>query len=310
MKSGISNLSSLQYLKNEDIDKIKWDKCIDTARNGLIYAYALYLDTMAKNWDALVMNDYEAVMPLTWNKKFGIYYLYQPFLCASLGVFGNNITSETLLCFLNKIPKHFKYWDIYLNRSNNYNIDRYNVYKRTNYILALNKPYSTLLNNFRASYKQLIKKGEAKGLIVKQNIAVEKIIKLAKNKLDKVAKLKKYDLHNFHDLYQKLYAKNKATSFGVFLKDDLLASGAFLFSHNRAYYILAGNKPKGRTLGASQLVINGFIERYAGMDLILDFEGSNVPQIAFFFKGFGALPEEYPGLKYNALPSILRKLKK
>ncbi len=49
---------------------------------------------MAKQWDALVWNDYEAVMPLTWNRKYGIAYLYQPFLTAQLGVFGNDITPQ------------------------------------------------------------------------------------------------------------------------------------------------------------------------------------------------------------------------
>ena len=44
--------------------------------NGLIYAYSFYLDTMAKHWDAFILNDYEAVMPLTWNKKYGITYYY------------------------------------------------------------------------------------------------------------------------------------------------------------------------------------------------------------------------------------------
>ena len=70
----------IRYLTNEQIDKIKWDACIDTASNGLVYAYSFYLDSMAKNWDALVLGDYEAVMPLTWNKKYGFYYLYQPAL--------------------------------------------------------------------------------------------------------------------------------------------------------------------------------------------------------------------------------------
>src|ERR1051325_9907587 len=86
--SGTFDASSVSYLQNANIDKVKWDKCIDTATNGLIYAYSFYLDTMAKNWDALVMNDYEAVMPITWNKKYGIYYVYQPAFTANLGVFG------------------------------------------------------------------------------------------------------------------------------------------------------------------------------------------------------------------------------
>ena len=107
--SGIFDTSSVSYLQNANIDKVKWDKCIDTASNGLIYAYSFYLDAMAKHWDALVMNDYEAVMPVTWNKKYGVHYLYQPFLCASLGLFGKHINREMLSAFLNKIPKRFKY---------------------------------------------------------------------------------------------------------------------------------------------------------------------------------------------------------
>jgi len=68
----------IKHLQQKEIDKIKWDACISNAANGLIYGYSFYLDTMARHWDALVLNDYEAVMPLTWNKKYGFYYLYQP----------------------------------------------------------------------------------------------------------------------------------------------------------------------------------------------------------------------------------------
>src|SRR5215210_9046404 len=102
--SGIFDPSSVSYLPNANIDKAKWDKCIDAASNGLIYAYSFYLDSMAKHWDGLVLNDYEMVMPLTWNKKYGFYYLYQPFLCASLGVFGNDLNAGLIESFLHAIP--------------------------------------------------------------------------------------------------------------------------------------------------------------------------------------------------------------
>src|SRR3979490_534895 len=105
----------IRYLPNQQIDKSKWDKCIDEAGNGLIYAYSAYLDHMSKQWDALVLNDYESVMPLTWNMKYGIRYLYQPFLCAQLGLFGNDLNSGLLDEFLKAIPAKFQYWDFLLN---------------------------------------------------------------------------------------------------------------------------------------------------------------------------------------------------
>ncbi len=136
------------------------------------------------------------------------------------------------------------------------------------------------------------------------------ITSLAKNKLKTIRKIKTQDIQNFNNLYKTLSTQQKAINYGVYLKDELLASGIFLFSHNRAYYVLAGNKAKGRVFGASHLVINSFIKQYAGSNIILDFEGSNIKDIAFFFKGFGAQPEEYPGLKLNTLPPIVRAFKK
>ena len=60
----MSKSLDIQYLLHYEIDKSKWDKCINGADNGLIYGYSFYLDHMAKHWDALVLNDYEAIMPL------------------------------------------------------------------------------------------------------------------------------------------------------------------------------------------------------------------------------------------------------
>ena len=105
---------NIRYLAHDEIDTTKWDQCIGHAPNGLIYGYSYYLNQMSKQWDALVLNDYEAVMPLTWNRKYRISYLYQPFLTAQLGVFGQGISSDLLEAFLLAIPAKFSYWDFYL----------------------------------------------------------------------------------------------------------------------------------------------------------------------------------------------------
>src|SRR5687767_3092430 len=108
--------SNLQYLQRKHIDTRQWDRCIANAANGLLYAHSFYLDYMADNWDALVLGDYEAVMPLTWRRKYGIYYLYQPFVTASLGVFTSRPIDETLMTtFISNIPRKFKLIDIDLN---------------------------------------------------------------------------------------------------------------------------------------------------------------------------------------------------
>ena len=102
-----------------------------------------------------------------------------------------------------------------------------------------------------------------------------------------------------------------ATTYGIFSnQNELMASCVFFFSHNRAYYILVGNHPNGKTTGASHALIDGFIKDHAGENMLLDFEGSDIPNLAFFYSSFGAPLEIYPALKINRLPFYLRWMKK
>ena len=89
-----------------------------------------------------------------------------------------------------------------------------------------------------------------------------------------------------------------------------MASAVFLFYGKRASYILVGNHPDGKTAGASHALINAFIRDHAGQDLILDFEGSDISSLAFFYSSFGAVPELYPEIRLNRLPFWMKWIKK
>lgn len=301
----------IQYIPQHDIDKQKWDNCIDASGNGVVYAYSYYLDSMSKNWDALVLNDYEAVMPLPWNKKYTITYLYQPFFCAALGVFGNNLSAQLMNDFLNAIPKKFSYWDIYLNHGNYFSLSDFNLYQRKNFVLDLNKPYENIYAAFRDNIKRNIKKSESVGCVVKTNIDINEVIQLSKEQASSFSPITQDAFDRFKKVYQHLTQLNKAITYGVYMgNNELVASCAFIFSHGRAYYILVGNHPNGKTVGASHALINAFIKDHAEKNILLDFEGSDIQNLAFFYSGFGAIEEMYCGLKVNRLPFWAKLLKK
>jgi len=297
----------ISYLPQANIDKQKWDHCIDNAGNGLIYAYSFYLDGMSKNWDALILDDYEIVMPLTWNKKYTIHYLYQPFFCAQLGIFGNNISSKIVKVFFENIPSKFKYWDFYLNKDNLFSLPSFPMYERSNYILPLQSTYEILLGKYAQSHVRNIKRAAKQGNIVKKNIPLKDVIFLAKEQTKKFSPIREKDYNNFSKVYEIIKKKKMAVTYGVYSSNNqLTASCAYVFSHNRAYYILVGNHPDGRISGASHLMIDHFIKEHAGENLILDFEGSNISSLAFFYKSFGSSLEKYPGIKMNKLPAIAK----
>jgi hypothetical protein len=303
----------IQYLPHSKIDKTKWDKCINEAANGLIYGYSFYLDYMARHWDGLVLKNYEAVMPLTWNKKFGVYYLYQPSFTANLGIFSNNVSDEVIKEFILRIHKKFRLIEISLNADNFSNSDLISQFMvpRTNYVLSLNKNYNDLYQDYRENHKRNIQKAFQQGCSVKKNITVEEVIELNRNQLKDKVSLTNDDYNRFKKLYTFLANQNKATAYGIVnSQNQLLSSSVFFFSHQRAYYIIAGNHPESRDIGASHALIDFFIKDHANQNLFLDFEGSDIESLALFYSGFGATKEIYPAIRWNRLQWYLKWLKK
>src|SRR5947209_2599987 len=172
--------STIQYLPHHQINKSLWDECMDKAPNGLIYGYSNFLDHMAVQWDGLVLNDYEAVMPLPWKKKFGIAYLCQPFLTAQLGVFGKNLSAMLLQKFLDAIPEKFKLWEFSLNHGNHFILQGYQLYDRLNFVLPLNDSYESICNRYRENTKRNVRKTENYHLSINSSEDVREVIGLSK----------------------------------------------------------------------------------------------------------------------------------
>lgn len=302
---------ALRYLKRSAIDTVKWDRCVDHAPNGVIYANSGYLDIMARNWDALVLGDYEAVMPLSWNSKWGISYLYQPPYTATLGIFGHNLNEATIRLFLENLPTKFKLVEMDLNPGNVLSPLPGDMRLRTNYILSLEKEYATLQESFRENIRRNVKKAQELHCRFSQQVPVTDILELAQSQLLIRRQPVGDSLQRFKKLYAHLTERKQTACCGVYTPGgELLASAVFFFSHQRAYYILPGNHPNGRVYGASHFLVDRFIASYAGTSLKLDFEGSDIPSLAYFYSGFGATPETYPALHRNRLPQWIRWLKR
>lgn len=300
----------IKYITQQHIDKQKWDACIDNAPNGLVYAYSFYLDAMAKHWDALVLNDYEAVMPLPCKKKWGIHYLYQPFLTPVLGVFGKYLSEILVSSFLEAIPEKFKLWDISLNHFNLVNQKFKYQLKRSNYTLSLAaKAYEKIAAAYSENISRNITKAIKTGCIVKKNIPVTDIIDVCKREWPKFTNPAKESFETLLANYPNF--SPFASSYGVYHPGGkLLASCVFLIYGKRAYYWLVGNDPEAKEFGASPMLVDQFIKDNAGKDLLLDFEGSDKETVAEFYRRFGAELEVYITIYNNRLPFPVSLLKK
>lgn len=302
----------IRLLKREEIEDKVWNGCVHFAVNAMPYAYTWYLDNVAEEWEGLVMGNYKAVMPLVFKRKFGVDYLYQPFFTQQLGVFTSLPLSKNLVnSFIDKIPEKYRYIDIHLNEINNIT-ENENVTERTNHFLDLNLDYALIKANYSKNTSRKLKKAEKNELLIINNVKPEKFV-------DFYLKHTASKVENFDDKHQYTMLRiiYKALSYqagalvGIADKNqELLAANFLLFHPTRIINLLPTSSQEGNEQNAMVFMIDHLLQRNANQKKIFDFEGSMIPGVAQFYKGFGAKEINYFRLKRNNLPLIYRIFKK
>jgi len=286
----------IQYLKRNQINIDLYNKCIQKSNNSRIYAYSWYLDCVADNWDVLVLNDYEAVMPLPWRRKIRLKYLYPPAWTQQLGVFSKkNISEKLVLDFLDTIPNKFIKITIQLNSENSCNLLK--LEERTNFILPLNTTENELIKGFNNNRKRALNK--ATSFQIEKNIDLTVFLNFYLGE-DKDYEL---TLNQIETLNNLLKSNHKSIHiWGVKIDNQLVAGFVWLKSVNRITYLLPIATLEAKQMGLPTLLISELIKEFSNSNLILDFEGSMINGVADFYKSFGAKKEVYYNLlKYNFL---------
>ncbi|REJ85211.1 MAG: hypothetical protein DWQ44_03870 [Bacteroidetes bacterium] len=305
----------IKYFKHRDIDKQRWDDCVNRSANALVYANSFYLDVVSPGWDALVLNDYDAVFPLTHRKKYGIAYICQPPFTQQLGMFSKDENNFQLLEeFIHAIPSHFRYADIFLNSALTEKLPSYknsSIQMMTHH-LDLKRPYSEIAQNYSENLKRNIRKANFSALSIQKSISALEIIELFRtNRGREINNVSNSDYVILEKLLDALQKRDLLTVLkAVNEKEETCAGAVFVHSHNSSIFLFSGNTEEGKTKGAMSLLIDYFIRNNSDNNAYLDFEGSVLPSLARFYKSFGSDEVVYLHLKLNRLPGIFRWLKK
>jgi hypothetical protein len=305
-------MAEIRYCRNPDIDRDKWDKAIDDSPNGLVYAYSFMLNNMAGNrWDALIMGDYEAVFPLVWSRKFGMPYLYQPFLCQQLGLFSKtDITTELVERFIDAIPKRFRYWQFHLNSTNLYFHPRMSFVNRTTYQVSLNQHYTDIYDRYNADAKKNLAKSALTGFEVRKDIQVNRVVECF---------IAAYG--SFYPKDQSLYDRiirceeeaislGKGFTRGIYSRKGVLwCAGFFFMAKGMIHYAMAAPTEEGKKFGATHILIDEVLKEFSSQPLVFDFEGSDIKSVAYFYSKFGSHPVHYLQITNNRLPWWCRFLR-
>lgn len=302
----------IHYKKHKEINKCKWDECIQKSFNGLIFAYSWYLDAVFDNWDALILDDYEAVFPVTRKSKVRVHYFFNPIFAHQLGVFSKKeISSELILDFVNHIPPKIKLIDIYLNYANEYKGNDYELSYIKGQQIDLKESYEAICSRYSSNLKRNLAKARKNNLEIMLSLDESKVVSMFRENGGGAIKeitdqhfsrlanvIRNMKIHKMGKIYECWYGK------------DLVAAASFSVFNKRVTYIKGGSTKVGRDLGAMHMIMDEVVHLYAGEDFVFDFAGSSIPGVAKFNENFGTIDYQYQRLYRNNLPLLLKIFKK
>lgn len=300
----------IRYIGRRQIDEEHWNRVIASSGFETIYPYTWYLDACADQWGAFVMEDYECIMPVAFRKKIGMRYTYQPVYCQQLGVFsGKRIDVEIIRMFLHALEKKFGMGDYALNEGNMIGEEQgFEVTDNMNYVLPLDKDHAALRRNYTENCRRNLKRAERYNLQFTEEVGIDEIISLKKN--SGTAPQNNSHYAYIKSLLMKMKSLDKIRIFGAREENHLVAAAVFAFSNQRGIFLLSVSSEAGKEHRAMFMVVDQFIRMHAGKLPKLDFEGSNLPSIARFFRGFGAKPEVYQRITFqNSISKLAKKLR-
>lgn len=288
----------IRYLKHSEIDLEKWNQAVRNSLFSTIFVEYELLDllTGSDTWDALVQDDYKAVMPLPYRKKGVLKYVYTPFFIPQMGIFSEHeLLPDEIEDFLSAVSKQYLLADIVLN-------EKLDVENRdmtfVSHSMSLQLPYSELFVNFSQNTKRNIKTAEkAACAITRQEDNVSDIIQLfIKNKGSQAeVYFTEEDYWRLRQIANYLVERDLLEVYGVRTVENQLAAGAlFVKDANRRWFWFSGRDNQLSHCMPMFYLLNEYIRDHAETDLMLDFNGSTNDNVARLYRGFGGERYEIP----------------
>ncbi len=250
------------------------------------YTYTWYLDAVCGQWAALVFGDYEAVFILPQKKKWGFTYLMQPDFCQQLGLWGKNTSPEMLQQCMDFVQKKYLYGVIQLPKIGTQN-HQFQVSERNNFVLDLDTKPPIYATNHTRNLKKAQKNG-----IYTQKIDLEACVNFFRINKGNELNLTDANYKNLRNLLIAAQKNNALQCHAAYTQaQKLVAIAVYICTQNEAIYILSAADSEGKNGGAAFLLVHNFITQ--NKFLRLNFEGSDKPNLARFYGGFGAVLRPY-----------------
>ncbi|HIE16140.1 MAG TPA: hypothetical protein EYP69_04360 [Bacteroidales bacterium] len=300
----------IDLLRNSQIDKYRWDKTLKASYNSMVYGFSWYLDIVAPGWSALVSKNYQFIMPVPFKRKIFFKIALQPYFAQQLGIFSTKkITQDIINLFFERLSASFSYVELNMNKVMITEGLPYTFRKNVTFELDLIQPYEGLKQQYNDNTKRNLKKCEKNNIYISEQFSQKQFLNFFKENIDnQLGLLEKKDYKKIAKII-KLHKFPLFSSLIIFaqVNGTVCAAAFFIKTPDRIFYMFGVSNKLGKETLAMFQIIDYVIRKFSKKNMILDFEGSNIENIARMYKGFGAKPSSYDTLIINHLPFLFLK---
>ena len=300
----------IAWLKNEEIDRLKWDGTLAEIPGIKPYAWSWYLDIMSPGWEALVDDDYCSLFPLPRAKKYGFSYIATPVFLQQLGLFApDGDRKKIALEFIAFMPEFYRFID--LNIGQEVKPPGYTLTPKYNFELKLSDPYEKIWVSYMSDCRRNINIAHRFPQEIVEDVKPHEVISLFRNTIGtRAGVIRETSYRRLHVLMDHCLLTGKGKILGVRSPKGKLLWGMFVIDmEDRLTLLFTAGSRKSRELRTAYHVIDHIIKTNAGTGRTVDFAGSSVPSIAIFLKSFGGEQTTYWRLYRNNLPWPARLFK-
>lgn len=293
-------LVKILHLRHTDIDKQRWDATIAEAVNSMPYAFSWYLDAVSPGWEALATPDYGYVMPLPVKVKYGIRYLINPRWVQQLGVFSSTPPSAHIISlFVRRIP--YLAYDFNINYSNlatlrNTAIRLPSTLRsavasvRNNYVIDVTGGMQVVRSRYDANTRRSMARAHDCHLEI-DDIDRDEFITLwcAENQDNPPEQHLRLPA-----LVSAAERHGSAILQGVWREGVLIAAVFAIRTKDRVVFLAPVSTSEGKRCCAMFLMVDHLLKEWCcRYNLLFDCEGSMLPGVARFYRGFSPLNHPY-----------------
>lgn len=297
----------IREIQRSEIDDARWNDLIRSSPDFRHYYLSYFLDAATDSWAALIKNDYEWVWPLP-KKHFPIPQVVQPLLAQQLGPFPpSRIAQEELKETWSKLK--MKHWRLNVKMHQKLFTDIEST-SHVNIELNLGLPYADIGKQYNRNAVSNLKKAINSSVIISKSNEFEKQLLeiFRKGKGRQLGELDDAFYSRVESIYSAFQVRDEAFTWLAKIDNEIVAGAMVFNTRGRLLLFFTAANDASRLNGAMHAILDTIIKENAEKSEVLDFEGSDDPNLAFFYKSFGGNEQIYLQCSTNWRIPFLNRL--